>query len=402
MKTPTKKLAQGEFIALMAALVAMVAFSTDAMLPAFPEIAAELSPDNVNKAQLIVTSFLLGMGIGTLVMGPLADAYGRKPVIFVSGILFVGSALVAWAASSLELILLARVFQGIGSAGPRVVTLAIVRDLYEGRGMAKILSFIFMIFSLVPALAPTIGHYVILAAGWRSIFLCFVAFCCFSCTWLMLRQPETLALDKRRPLEIASLMSAVKEIFATPITRLTIVIQALTFAMLFTGLSCIQPIFEVTFGRGDTFHLWFGAIALMGSTSSIINAKLVERMGMRPIIKAGFLGLSCVAIVMLGGYTFLENEDAKFAAFLLFVQASFFVAGLTLGNLNALALEPLGHIAGTASSVVSAVATVGGVIVAVAVGMAFDGTPLPWGGAITICAVLAYLLTNRIKRPGEA
>jgi len=196
MRSPQKTLSRAEFIALTAMMMATIAFSTDAMLPAFPEIARELTPAEPNRAQLIISFFLLGMAIGTLFVGPLADAFGRKPVIAGAATLFCTGAIIAWFAPTLEMLLLGRILQGIGAAGPRVVTVALVRDLFSGREMARIYSFMFLIFSLVPAIAPTIGYVLISWTGWRAIFLSFVVFSLICTLWMMLRQPETLALGR--------------------------------------------------------------------------------------------------------------------------------------------------------------------------------------------------------------
>jgi DHA1 family bicyclomycin/chloramphenicol resistance-like MFS transporter len=204
--TPQKRLSQAEFIALMGTIFATVAFSIDAMLPALPEIAAELTPEDANRAQLILTSFVLGMGIGTLVVGPISDALGRKRVILMGAALYLLGAGLALIAPSLEMILLARVIQGLGAAGPRVVSLAMIRDLYAGRAMAQIVSYAMLIFTLFPAVAPLIGAAIIAGFGWRAIFVAFLIFSVVSVGWLTLRQPETLAPEARRPLRAARLV----------------------------------------------------------------------------------------------------------------------------------------------------------------------------------------------------
>ena len=394
-------LSQVEFIALMAMVAATVAFSIDAMLPAMPEIGAELSPDNLNKAQLILTSFVLGMGLGTFFTGPLSDAYGRKTVMVGGAILYIVAALVAWMASSLEMMLAARVVQGIGASGPRVVAMAMVRDLYGGRDMARIMSFVMMVFSLVPALAPTLGHYVILSFGWRTIFLLFVLFAVIVSAWLIIRQPETLAVEKRRPIKFASLLSATKEVFAIETTRLSIIIQTLTFGSLFISLSSTQQIFDITFGQGDHFHLWFGGIAIFAASASFINARIVGRLGMRAIIKAVFTAQIAISAVMIMVTIFDGPYWLSFGMFVVWTAGAFYQAGLTIGNLNALAMEPVGHIAGVAASAIAAVSTVGAVLIAAPVGLAFNGTPIPMAVAVLICSIIALWLTTKIRRPGE-
>lgn len=394
-------LPQVEFIALLAMLMATVAFSIDAMLPALPEIGQTLSPDNLNNAQLIITSFVLGMGFGTLFAGPLSDAFGRKPVMVGGAVLYILACAVAWWAATLEILLAARVLQGLGAAGPRVVALALVRDLYGGRDMARIMSFVMLVFSLVPALAPTLGYFIILGFGWRAIFAAFIVFSVVSMIWLMLRQPETLAPQYRRPLSTKALRGAIIEMFTHPTARLSIIIQTLTLGMLFTVLSSTQQVFDITFDQGAHFHLWFGAIAIIAASASVLNSQIVVRLGMRAIIKAMYtaqiaITLLMIVITMANGPYWLA-----FGTYIFWITANFFQAGLTIGNLNALAMEEMGHIAGLAASVIAAVATVGAVVIAAPIAGLFDGTPLPMALGTLICATLALVLTTWIKRPQD-
>lgn len=392
-------LGQTEFIALVAMLFATIAFSIDAMLPALPGIADELSPEAPNRAQLILTSFVLGMGLGTVVAGPLSDAFGRKPVILWGAVLYVVASGIAWAAQSLEAMLAARVLQGLAAAGPRVVSLAMVRDLYAGRQMARIVSFAMMIFTLFPAFAPLIGQGIIALFGWRAIFGAFVLFALASSGWLWLRQPETLPPERRRPLSVRPLMAALREVLANRIVVMTMSAQALSMGLLFATLSSTQPIFDVTFERAESFPAWFALIALLAGSASFINASLVVRLGMRRIVSValgGQIGMSGAMLALhLAG---LVPEAAGFALFFVWALGVFFMVGLTLGNLNALALEPMGHIAGMASSVVGAFATVGSVLIAAPVGLAFDGTPVPAMAAGLVLSSLAFAIIRALPR----
>ena len=383
--TPTKPLSQGEFVALIAALFATIAISIDAMLPALPEIAATLSPDAPNRAQLVVTSFVFGMGFGTLFAGPLSDAFGRKPVIMLSAGIYVVAAIACYVAPTLETLLIARLVMGIGAAGPRTVSIAMVRDLFAGREMARIMSFVMMVFTLIPAVAPLMGQGIIALAGWKAIFLVYVAFAAIVMTWMSLRQPETLAVAARRPLTAALLLGAVRELFSHRIVMVSLVAQTLTLASLFATLSSMQGIFEVRFDRASSFPLWFGFIALISVAGSVINARVVVRVGMRRILNATYaavLGLSVVLLAMIWGD--VMPEVLAFPAHLLWSIALFAMMGLSMGNLNALAMEPVGHVAGLASSVISAIATVGSVILAVPVGQAFDGTVVPLMAGVAV------------------
>jgi DHA1 family bicyclomycin/chloramphenicol resistance-like MFS transporter len=400
-----RRLGQGEFIALMATLFSTIAFSIDAMLPALPQIAGELTPDAPNRAQLIVTSFVLGMGLGTLVTGPLSDAFGRKPVILGGAVLYVSGAALAWAAQSLELVLAARVVQGLGAAGPRVVALAMIRDLYAGRTMARIMSFVMLIFTLIPAFAPTLGAGIIWLAGWRGIFAAFIVFSAIGAAWLALRQAETLAPERRRPFRATALAAGVREILGHHVVVLSIATQALCFGCLFATLSSTQQIFDITFGRGESFHLWFGAIAIVAGTSSVLNAALVERLGMRVMI------LSVLVVQILAStvanalaWSGILGPDGMFLLYVLWTIGVFFQAGLTLGNLNALAMEPMGHLAGLTASVAGSIATVLAVGLAVPIGLAFDGTPRPLMAGTLVLVLLAtglMLILRRMDRHGS-
>lgn len=391
-----------EFVALMAMLAATVALSIDGMLPALPQIAEQLSPDNINQAQLIVTSFVLGMGLGTFVTGPLSDTFGRKPVMLWGSVLYIISAVVASRAQSLEVLLAARVCQGLGAAGPRVVAMAVIRDLYAGRGMAQIVSFVMIVFSLVPAIAPLLGSIVIDIWNWRAVFYGFVAFSAISALWVAIRLPETLAPENRRSLRIDALRGAVVEMFVHPVVRISIAVQALSFGMLFALLSSIQQIFDITFGRAESFPLWFGAVAIVAASSGLLNARLVMRLGMMFLVRAMLLAqvflsaaMILVAIAAANGHV---SNDLYFGAFVLWQVSLFFQAGMTIGNLNAIAQEPMGHIAGMAASVISSVATVCGVILAVPVGLLFDGTALPLSVSIFLQAAVGLALMRLMVR----
>jgi len=394
-----KPLSQGEFIAMTAMLFATIAFSIDSMLPALPQIALELVPEAPNSAQLILTSFVLGMGIGTLFAGPLSDAFGRKNTIMAGAALYSLAALAAYFAPSMETVLAARLVQGLGAAGPRIVTLAMVRDLYRGRDMARIMSFTMMFFILVPAIAPMMGQVIIAGFGWRGVFLAFLVFSAVSMIWLGLRQPETLPASQRRPLSVTELWSALKEVLSHRVILVSIAVQTLVFGSLFGCLSQIQPIFDQVYGRGDRFPQWFALIALASGLASIANARLVGRLGMRYLVRTA-IGVQALLslVVMLTFAAGILPDDMQFYVCFVWIISVFSMAGLTIGNLNALALEPVGHIAGMAASVTGAISTVGAVVLAAPLGLAFNGTPLPLMIGITLFASVGWLLTRGLAR----
>lgn len=385
----------------MAMLAATVAFSIDAMLPALPEIGAELSAENLNRAQLILTSFILGLGVGTFFAGPLSDRFGRKPVVVGGAVVYIIGASCAYFAQSLEWMLVARVVQGLGASGPRVASMAMIRDLYAGRQMAKILSFVMMIFTVVPALAPTMGAGIIYAFGWRAVFLAFILFSLATLIWLQMRQPESLAPDMRRPLRLSSLWDATLEMLRHPTARLSICIQTLAYSMLFLTISSTQQLFDLTYGQGAHFHFWFGGIAVVAASASVVNARYVVHYGMRAIIRITFIVQIALSAVMIMAVLLPLSAPVEFAIFVLWTLSLFYQAGLTIGNLNALALEPMGHIAGLAASIMAALSTVGSVMIAAPVALAYNGTALPMAVACLICASLALWLTTKIRRDSD-
>ena len=394
---PEPLIGRAEFIALMAMLVATVAFSIDAMLPALPQIAGELSPKAPNKAQLIVTSFVLGMGLGTFVSGPLSDAYGRRRVILRGSGLYVFACVLAWAATSLETVVAARILQGLGASAARVVPMAMTRDYYSGRGMARIVSFIMMVFTLVPAVAPLMGSMVIAAAGWRGLFAVFTVFSVVSVAWLYLRVAEPLAIQDRRPFRPRALRRSVQEVMAHPTVRMSTVIQTLCMSALFSSLSSIHQIFDVTYDRAASFPWWFGGIALVSGGFSLFNASVVERLGMRRLVRAAMIGLIALTLVMLAAS--VMAGPLPFALYVVWQAGVFVHISLTLGNLTAIALEPMGHMAGTAASVFSALATVAAVVLSVPIGLMFNGSPLPLMTGVLVVTSFGYLLMRSL--PGE-
>jgi DHA1 family bicyclomycin/chloramphenicol resistance-like MFS transporter len=389
---------QREFVAMMAMLFATIALSIDAMLPALPAIAAELSPDDVNRAQLVISIFFAGMGIGTLLAGPISDAIGRKPTLILCALTYLLGAVLSAAAPSLEMLLAARFLQGVGAAGPRSAGMAVVRDMYKGRDMARIVSLVMTIFALVPAMAPLMGQIVLQFGSWRLIFVSFVVFALIVNLWFGLRQPETLPPEARRPLSVAMLWQATVEMFRHRVTLLSILCQGLSSACLIATLSSQQGIFETHFDRASSFPLWFAAIALCSIGGSVTNARLVGRIGMARMVKSTYAAMAVLTALILGIlWLGLMPAVLEFPAHLLWSVGIFAMMGLTLGNLSALAMEELGHIAGFAASLIVALSTVLSVVLAIPVGLAFDGSQVPLMAGVLVFVCLAYLLMQQAK-----
>ncbi|MFT6605540.1 MAG: DHA1 family bicyclomycin/chloramphenicol resistance-like MFS transporter [Halocynthiibacter sp.] len=395
--SPQNPLSKPEFIALMATHFAMVAFSVDSMLPALPTIAAELTPGLHNIEQLILTAFVLGLGLGTFVIGPISDAMGRKPTILFGFALYGIGALLAMIAPNFETLFAARLLQGLGAAAPRIVGLAVIRDLYAGRAMAKIVSFVMMIFILIPAVAPLLGSLIIPAFGWRGIFGAFIIFAALNAVWLTLRQPETLPPKDRRPLNLRLLMNGVVEVCTNKRVMICTFAAALGFGQLFATISSIQPIYDITFDRAASFPKWFALTALFSGSGTILNAALVMRLGMRRLVvwTFGALTLFTLAYLILLQTGLLSGTPA-FAAFFIWTVFLLFSNGLLFGNLNALALEPMGHMAGLAASIIGGLSTVLAVMIAAPIGLAFNATSLPLALGVLICSLLGYLTVRTL------
>ena len=387
-----------EFVAMIAMLFATIALSIDAMLPALPAIAAELSPGNVNNAQLVIGVFFAGMGVGTLITGPISDAIGRKAALFGCAVIYLISSALCAAAPSLELLLFARFLQGIGASGPRAAGVAMVRDKYKGAEMARILSFVMMIFALVPAAAPLLGQFILLFGSWRLIFVAFIFFALATNLWVALRQPETLAPQNRRRLEPGLLWQAARELGQHRVALISTLCQALTSASLVATLSSQQGIFAARFGSVETFPTWFAVIALLSIGGSYINSVIVQRLGMFTVVRATYVAQLVMTLVVLGLVTlFALPLGVEFALHILWSIGIFAMMGLTMGNLNALAMERLGHIAGFAASVITAVSTVLSVLIAVPVGLAFDGTQIPLLIGASVFSALALVLVLTLR-----
>lgn len=395
---PQRRLPLPEFIAMLAFLFATIAFSIDAMLPALPDIAADLTPDNVNRAQLILTSFVAGMGLGTLFAGPLSDALGRKRTITLGFGIYISATIAALYAETLEFLLIARFVQGLGAAGPRIVGLALVRDLYEGREMARISSFVMMIFIMIPAVAPTLGAGIIALSDWHGVFLAFIAFAVIGALWLNIRQAETLPPENRRPLRVASLYAAAREVLSDRQVMLATLILTLGFGQMFGLLSSAQQLFGETYGKGENFHLWFAAMAVLSGSGTVLNATFVMRFGMRRIAKWAYVMQTFVSgIALMLILTGVLPQGLEFPLFFFWAVSVFFMAGVTFGNLNALALQRMGHIAGMAASIVAAISTLAAVVIAAPVGLLYDGTAIPAITATLLCSALAWALMRGLN-----
>ena len=392
------KITTAEFVAIMAMMVATVAISIDGILPALTLIADELTPDAPNRAQLVLSVFIVGMAIGTFVMGPLSDSFGRKRVIYYGAALYITCALICALTQSFEVLLFTRMMQGIGASAPRVVSQALVRDYYQGREMARISSLIMIVFSIVPAIAPLLGSFVMLAFQWQAIFGMFIVFVALSTVWMGLRVDETVGPDNRMAFRLRPINSAIKEVLTHPMIVIAIFGLIFAYCVLFVAIFLVQPVFEQVFEKGESFPYWFALVAVLSASASYVNARLVRRLGMRKLIDAAFRTQTILSSMMLVLWMLGALQGTiGFAIFMLWVFSLFFMAGMTIGNLTALAMEPVGHIAGTAASVISALATIGSVVFAGIVGQFYDGTLLVMIFGVAGFSIAGTIVVQQLK-----
>ena len=379
-----------EFTALTATLMSIVAISIDALLPALGIISSDLQMENPNQAQLLIGALFLGMASGQLIAGPLSDALGRKPVLYAGlAVYFVGT-LVCFFATSFESLLIGRIIQGLGAAGPYISAISLVRDQYKGREMAKVMSLVMMIFILVPALAPTLGEMILLITNWHGIFIMYGIYAIFILAWISFRLEETLKPEQRIPFTRAGFLAGFKEVISNKSTISLTLCSGLVFGCLIGYISSAQQIFQIQFETGKLFSVYFGGLALLVGVSSLVNSKIVGRLGMHLISKYAFKAIILNATIFLIVQSVFE---VQLWMFLIFAATLFFCLGLLFGNLNAMAMEPMGHVAGIAAAVIGAISSVISNIVGTSIGQMYNNTLIPMSIAyILLCSTALALL----------
>ena len=384
---PAKKdLGFVEFVCLIALMMALNALAIDSMLPALPHIGDELGVANANSRQWVVTAYLLGFGGAQLIYGPLADRFGRKPVLLFGVGVYVVFSLLATLAPTFDTLILARIGQGLGSACTRVLAVSIVRDRFEGRTMARVMSFSFLVFLGVPILAPSIGQAIMLVGPWRWIFAGLGLIGVGLIVWAALRLPETLRPEDRLPIQFRRLASAYR-IAVTDRTAVgyTLAMTAVTGA-LFGFINSSQQIFADVFHAEAAFPAIFALIAGGIAVASLVNARLVVSLGSRKISHTALIGFTAVsavhAVVAISGHESIWT-------FAVLQTLTMFCFGLIAGNFGAMAMETMGHIAGTAASIQGFVSTIAGSLLGFAVGQQFDGTTVPMAAGFTLFGLIA-------------
>jgi DHA1 family bicyclomycin/chloramphenicol resistance-like MFS transporter len=380
-----------EFVLIISLMMSLTALSIDAMLPALPHIGSDLGVQDANDRQMVVSMIFLGMAVGQLFFGPLSDRTGRKPAVYAGYSLYIAGALLSILAASFPMMLAGRLLQGLGISAPRAVTLALVRDRYAGRGMARVMSFVMTVFILVPMVAPTLGQTILLFSGWRSIFVSFVLMALITWAWFALRMPETLAPEDRMPFSLRRVVDATIKILKNR-TALGYTVSAGLISGAFLGyLSSSQQIFQELYALGERFPLFFAVIALSLGLASLLNARLVMRFGMRFLVRwslIAIVGLSAVALVI----GLLTAGQPPLWFLMAYIMMTFFGVGILFGNQNALAMEPLGHLAGIGAAVVGSLSTLISIPLGTIIGQNYNDTVLPLVIGLGVLSGLSILV----------
>lgn len=389
-----------EFIALVALITSLVALSIDAMLPALPNIAADLAVSDYRQTQWVITSLIFGMSFGQMVFGPLSDAFGRKFAILSGIALFSVGSVLSMMATSLPMLIAGRVLQGLGVSGPRIASMALVRDKYVGDQMARVMSFVMMVFILVPMLAPIIGQQILNLWGWREIFGLFIVLSSIAAIWLAVRQPETLSEQTRRPFHIKQIAATALEVVRHPRVLGFSVSAGFVFGGLLSYVASAQAIFQGIYGLGENFPYYFAALAFGLGCASLVNGSLVVRFGSLRLSLLGLIGMLSLAGLLSVIAAFNEGVPAL-SVFMGIGFLMFFCVGILFGNLNSLAMVPLGRMAGIGAAVVGSVSNVVAVLVSGIVGWFFNDTLLPILIGIMFSAAASLAITLKVRHADD-
>lgn len=394
------KISDLEFIGIMASLMALAAMSIDALLPGLNEIGKAIGVIDPKDNQFIITIVVLGLGFGQLVSGALSDSIGRKPVMYIGCIVFAIASIICVMATHFEIMIAGRFLQGVGLSAPRSVSTAIIRDKYSGNQMARIMSYIVVVFILAPVIAPTFGKVLLDNFGWESIFYSQLIFGIVVTIWLWQRQPETLKKEDQKKMNLALFSNGLRAFFKIPKAIVYTIISGLISAPFLAYMSASQQIFSQQYNLEDVYPYIFSGLALGIGLATFLNGKLVMKYGMQKMAMIPMfvlLSISSIYIVLFSGES---NPDS--IVFIGFLALILFSIGFIFGNLNAMAMQPIGHIAGIGASIIGCVSTLVSVPVAAIIGQFINKTSLPLFIGFTVCTILSILMMAVVNRNSES
>lgn len=390
-------LPMAEFVALVAALMSLTALGIDAMLPALPAIGSELGAASANARQFVITAFVIGFGAGQLIHGPLADRFGRRRDLIASLVVYALANAACALAGTFEQLIAARVVGGLAVAAARVATVAMVRDCFHGRAMARVMSIAFIVFMIVPVLAPAFGAGVLLFGGWREIFWAIGGVTVAVLAWFAIRMPETMHAEDRKPLAIGRIAAGWR-LAATDRWSLGYTLAATCLlGGLYGYLNSVQQIVADTFGRPNLLVVLFATTAATMAAANLANARLVMRVGTRRLAHGAVLVMILASAIHLALAAAGHETIATFAVLQAITLGCF---GLASANFSAMAMENMGHIAGTAGSVQGFTSVCVGALIGAVIGQSFDGTTVPLSAGFLVVAVatLAVVLVTERGR----
>ncbi|SIO63851.1 MFS transporter, DHA1 family, bicyclomycin/chloramphenicol resistance protein [Bradyrhizobium erythrophlei] len=392
-----------EFVVIIASIMALNPLAMDMMLPALPDIASAFHITVSNRPQMVLSTFLIGFGVGQFVIGPLSDRFGRRPVLLGGMTLYCIASVLAIAAPSFETLLLARALQGLGTSATRVIATSIVRDCYAGRRMASVMSLAMMVFIAVPVVAPSFGQAVLLLTQWRGIFIVLMVYGAAALIWSALRMPETLPKSQRRSLAVREVLGAFRQTVTNRQTLGYALAAGGVMGSLFAYVFTSQQVFTEIYHLGHYFPIAFAAIAIGTAIAGFLNSRFVGRLGMRVISHGALVAFAAVAGTMLAAE---KMHMLPLPLFMTLSALMMFSFGLMIANFTALAMEPQGHIAGTASSLYGSITTLLGIGIGITIGQDYDGTLLPFATGFFLCtlAALGVVLVvekGRLFRPHQ-
>jgi DHA1 family bicyclomycin/chloramphenicol resistance-like MFS transporter len=386
-----------ERIVLYALLTSLTSFSIDALLPGLRQIGMDVQPSPPLSTQHIISLFIFGMAFGELFLGPLSDAMGRKKALVLGLCAYAVGTVTAMLAGSLEMVILGRFLQGVGVAGPKIATRAMIRDQFDGDAMARIMSFMFTLFILVPMLAPALAQGLIAIAGWRSVFVAYLVIAGILGLWLVVRQPETLPAPKRIPFRPRLLLLNSKRVLSKRSVVLLIMATGIVFGAQLLYLSTAADLFFDAYGIKETFPFYFAVLATGIGLASFVNAKLVQRFGMDAMARSAFVGLASTGFLMLVT-SMLWSGQLPLFAMMGFVFVAFFTIGVLFGNLNAMAMRSLGQVAGLGASLIASGSSLVATLFAISIGSLYDGTAINLSAGFFLAGVSSLALAELAAR----
>jgi len=390
-----KKPSQFEFIALMASLMSIVALAIDALLPALDIIGHSIGTESNSENQLLIIMIFLGLGIGPLVFGPISDSLGRKPIVYVGFSIFIIASFICVNAPSIEVMVIGRILQGIGLSAPRTISIAIVRDTFNGDYMARIMSFITVVFLLVPIIAPALGKLVLEIYNWEAIFYFQLVVVLVVSLWFWFRQPETLHPEYRVKFTKTMLIDGTKELFKYKQTIGYTIISGFITGSFMVYLSTSQQIFQQQYNLKEEFPYIFAGLAISMGAASLSNGSVVVRFGMKKMATLAlysFFGISLLYIIL-----FYNSENPSIEILLAFFAFQFFSIGFLFGNLRALAMQPIAHIAGIGAAITGFISTIMAVPISALIGKYVEGTALPLFIGFLVCSILSIIVLRWIN-----